>query len=101
MKRPDGVVSTDVKGAASQFFAMQLLCENQKPCYAFCSRRIKPALLDARRGKGEDFFYIFSPQPIEKSRFGRIKPSKPKQFYLDLLGCPWSAWGIWPPSANV
>jgi hypothetical protein len=27
-----------------------------------------------------------SPQPIEKSRFGRIKPSKLKHFCLGLLG---------------
>jgi hypothetical protein len=36
-----------------------------------------------------DFFLFFSPQPIEKSRFGRIRPSKSKLFawfYLDLLG---------------
>jgi hypothetical protein len=36
-----------------------------------------------------DFFYLDSPQPLEKPRFGRIKPSKSKDFCLDLLGFAW------------
>jgi hypothetical protein len=43
-----------------------------------------------RRGaKGVEIFLFFPPQPIEKSKIGRIEPSKSKQFYLDLLGRAW------------
>jgi hypothetical protein len=37
----------------------------------------------------EGNFYLDPPQPIEKPRFGRIKPNKTKLFYLDLLGRAW------------
>jgi len=33
--------------------------------------------------------YLESLQPLDKSRFGRIKPSKSKLFYLDWLGGAW------------
>ena len=36
-------------------------------------------------------FFIFSPQPIEKSRFGQIKPRKSK-LLLGLLGVAWTVW---------
>ena len=48
-----------------------------------------------------DFFDLDSPQPIEKSRFGRIKPSKSKQFYLDQLGFAWIVFGRWVAGATL
>jgi hypothetical protein len=47
----------------------------------------------ARGGKAKErreIFLFFPLQPIEKSGFGRIKPSKSKPFYLDQLGQAWS-----------
>jgi hypothetical protein len=48
--------------------------------------RLKHFALDLRQPR---IFLFFPPQPIEKSGFGRIKPSKSKPFCLDLFGFAW------------
>jgi hypothetical protein len=44
----------------------------------------------AIKAKGEEKnSYLESAVTLDKSRFGRIKPSKSKPFYLDGLGWAW------------
>ena len=75
---------------------MQLLCENQNPCYLSPVAGSNPRLgrHQAAKRKESNFFLFFSSQPVEKSRIGRIKPRISKQFCLDRLGT------IRPPSRN-
>jgi hypothetical protein len=76
---------------------LQFLCENQKSVL-YSLRRARFALAPRATPLGEQraerIFLLFPRQPIEKSRFGRIKPSKTKHFCLDWLGL---AWTYWPP----
>ena len=39
--------------------------------------------------KERGFFYFFRRNPLKSPDFGRIKPSKSKHFYLDVLGFAW------------
>ena len=75
---------------------VQLLCENQNPCYLCLVAGSNPRLArrPATKRKESESFYFLSSQPIEKSRIGRIKPRISDQFCLDRLG------SIRPPSRN-
>jgi hypothetical protein len=57
----------------------------------YLSHSLEPtrALQNAGGKENGKKFYLDRVQPIEKSRIGRIKPSKSKQFYLVLFGWAW------------
>jgi hypothetical protein len=70
--------------ARPEIFLVQFLYENQKSVLqSFPLARLEPTpLVTAAPRRKETDFLFFPPQPFEKSRFGRIKPSKAKQFCL-------------------
>jgi hypothetical protein len=71
--------------ARPEIFLVQFLYENQKSVlqsFPLLARLEPTPLVTAASRRKETDFLFFPPQPFEKSRFGRIKPSKAKQFCL-------------------
>jgi hypothetical protein len=64
--------------------SIPLLYENRKLCYLGLVVEKEGALRGVwRQEKGQGESYLESPQPIEKARFGRIKPSNLSNFIFD------------------
>jgi len=71
---------------SAPIYPRKLFAQIRNLCYTILACRIESRVSGGgpqRRERGAGIFLFFLPQPIEKSRFGRIKPSISKQFYLD------------------
>ena len=82
-------------------------CANEEPLKSsvrsnLCSRSFahlaaprRSLRLFAYNLRRESVFLFFWPQPLEKSQFGRIKPSKSEDFCLVLFGFTWREFAPW------